>query len=88
VTAEIDLPWLPTLWIIIALFSAVASAVAAQSKRMSTLGGLLMGAVFGPLALLAIAAMAPSGAPCRMCREPIHEQAKICPCCRSESPHG
>lgn len=83
----IDISWLGFVWVAIAVFSAFASSAAAQSKRMSSLAGFLMGAVFGPLALLAIAAMGPSGAPCRSCREPIHEMARLCPYCQTSDPH-
>jgi hypothetical protein len=74
-------------WLYIAglwLFCILAAALAAQSKRRSSVGWGFLGLAFGPLALLGLAAMDPPGRPCRNCDRLMSTDAKCCPWCGAE----
>lgn len=76
-SAAFWLMWVGVFW----LASAVYAAEAAGSKRRSGFAWFWGGLLFGPLALLALAAAAPGGIACGRCFERIHRKAQTCPHC-------
>ena len=71
-----------SIWI----FCGVASVMAAKSKRRERFAWFGAGLAFGPLALLALAAMGPKGVQCGGCREIVSPGADVCPHCGTERP--
>ena len=71
-------------WLIL---GALIGAAAAQKKGFSMAGGVLVGALLGPLAILMFAAS--SGATtkkCPYCAEFIKKEAAVCKHCHKELP--
>ncbi len=74
---------LAALW----LFSAFATSTLFEEKRRSSLGGFLVGLIFGVFGLAVGIGLPMGGKPCRACMEKIHEHASICPHCGTGDPH-
>lgn len=79
------------------LLSGIIAGMIASSKHRSGCGFLILGLIFGPLAILAAAVMSRDESAvtraaidrgdmdlCPACRMPVHRLASKCPSCRSE----
>jgi hypothetical protein len=72
-------------WLLVGSFICGALAAAAASPRESIGVGFLLGALFGPLGLLA--AMAIDGrSKCSQCASRINRGARVCPYCKTARP--
>jgi hypothetical protein len=70
------------IFILLWLFFGVVSAIVGRGKGMGC-SGFLGGCIFGPIGLLVVIFSAGNRKACPACHEKIHEDATVCPHCRS-----
>ena len=68
------------IWILGILLSAVVGETYRNQAALGGLLGFLFGPLFGPLLVLGLSDWRPY---CPACRTVVHEDATICPSCRS-----
>jgi hypothetical protein len=67
-------------------FCVGAAYEAARSKKRSAWEWMVVAALFGPLALLALAALGPEGTACESCDTVYRRHAPRCPVCSYPAP--
>ena len=68
-------------------FCVGSSYEAARSKKRSAAEWVVLAVFFGPLALLALAALGPEGTACPSCDTVYRKHAPRCPVCSYPAPH-